>query len=328
MESNNLISFKDFYNDYLVEQEDFSFLCGNGLGLSNPGIKHLFDFDISSVKRVLTHELREYYLDKNYTCPEIMLADCPEVLLGEFREELMGAILMSYSSKLKENLGLIHHYRDSLSEFIKNFKSLYTLNYDGLIYQAVIAELISEYSSKHFRDGIFGGDKYVLEASVIDNLSYNKNGHIRLFYPHGSLHIFSNHNESMPMLKKIPATDIQEKIENSELPLIVMAGREDLKEVQIKKSRYLQYCLETLAKEKSVFVFGCSFEKDAHILIKLLKNISEKRLFISCHTINLIPKIEEIAAKHGLSEALKNITWVDVSGEENEAVVKAKIWGL
>lgn len=162
--------------------------------------------------------------------------------------------------------------------FLSNFDSIYTLNYDMLLYWVTMRGKFRE------------DDSSVKLTKISDGFAYNDKeflnwdgNNFETHYLHGALHIFEtdellklNYKETSIPLKNQFITLIKEK---NKLPLFVAEGSSYKKLTKIRNSGYLTRCLNSLNKigtmksPHSVFSFGVSFsENDNHIIDCLAKN--------------------------------------------------------
>ncbi|WP_413575554.1 DUF4917 family protein [Bdellovibrio sp. HCB290] len=164
-------------------------------------------------------------------------------------------------------------------EFLRNFKNIYTLNYDLLLYWTLMHELEGDkpFQKIDFDDGFRhpdGEDESVTYVSWEVENSNKQN----VYYLHGALHLFESDTE----LQKFTWTrtgvklidQINESLERDSYPLIVAEGTSDQKMGRIMKSGYLQRGLKSLASiGGSLFVYGMSMSpNDEHILKRIEKS--------------------------------------------------------
>lgn len=167
-------------------------------------------------------------------------------------------------------------------EFLSNFKRIYTLNYDMLLYWVLIRDLFRENEEKpklkKFSDGFaYNGEDFL----NWDGSSFE------VHYLHGALHLFEesellklNYRKTTEPLKSQFVKLIREQ---KKFPLFVAEGSSEKKLRRIRSSGYLTRCLNSLQKigskktSSSVFTYGVSFsENDQHILDALAKNNCQK----------------------------------------------------
>lgn len=161
--------------------------------------------------------------------------------------------------------------------FLKNFDTIYTLNYDLLLYWTLMhvtgfedkKDLIKCDDGFRHPDGAEESEYVTWE---IEN-SNDQNIH----YLHGALHLFESDTELIKYTWSrtgIKLMDqINEALENDLYPVIVAEGTSHQKMTRIMKSAYLQRGLKSLASTTgALFVFGMALhENDEHILKRLRK---------------------------------------------------------
>jgi hypothetical protein len=166
--------------------------------------------------------------------------------------------------------------------FLSRFDCVYTLNYDLLLYWAIMQDEVGpplKISDDGFRTPEDGPATYVsweVENSDTQNV----------FYLHGALHLFDAGAE----LQKYTwintgrrLTDqIREALESSYYPLIVAEGRSEQKKAKIMHSNYLSRGYRSLPKVGgALFIHGHSLaDNDEHIL-RLISRGKTKHIFIS-----------------------------------------------
>ncbi len=165
--------------------------------------------------------------------------------------------------------------------FLRNFKRIYTVNYDLLLYWALMRqEILPQIESDDgFREPDEGPAEYV-------TWDVQKTGEQNVFYLHGGLHIF----DAGPELQKFTwcntgialLDQIREALETDRYPLFVAEGTHDSKLDRIQHSGFLNRAYRSFASiSGSLFIFGLSFgAADEHIL-RLLDNGKVKEAFIS-----------------------------------------------
>jgi hypothetical protein len=154
--------------------------------------------------------------------------------------------------------------------FLERFADVYTLNYDLLLYWAIMQEeLLPEVSlDDGFRTPDAGPSEYVTwEVEKTDKQS--------VFYLHGALHIFDAGHEVQKYTwvnTGIRLIDqIRSALEQGLYPLFVAEGDSARKLARIKHSDFLARSYRSFAKiAGTLVVFGHSFaDNDAHILQRI-----------------------------------------------------------
>lgn len=168
--------------------------------------------------------------------------------------------------------------------FLSGFDSVYTLNYDLLLYWAIMQKDIgppTKVSDDGFRTPDAGPATYV--SWEVENSDAQD-----IFYIHGALHLFDAGAE----LQKYTwihtgrrlTEQIREALENSLYPLIVAEGRSDQKKSKIMHSNYLSRAYRSLPKiTGALFLHGHSLaDNDEHVL-RLIRRGKTKQLFVSIY---------------------------------------------
>lgn len=163
--------------------------------------------------------------------------------------------------------------------FVRNFKNVYTLNYDLLLYWTLMHDFEDETPAEEiiFDDGFRHPDGADGTATYVSWEVENSNKQ-NVYYLHGALHLFESDTE----LQKFTWTrtgvklmdQINESLDKEAYPLIVAEGTSDQKMKRIMKSGYLQRGLKSLASiTGNLFVYGMSMsDNDEHILRRVEKS--------------------------------------------------------
>lgn len=153
----------------------------------------------------------------------------------------------------------------SAKEFLSNFDQIFTLNYDLLLYWIV------NHHCKGARTPKSDGFEWPRPEDH-DRLIWKSNPSTRqkIFYLHGALHMYLERKRvrklSHPNNGNI-ISNIRERIENGQYPLIVTEGTADEKRMRISRSAYLRSALSSFADiEGALVVHRLSIsQNDAHI---------------------------------------------------------------
>jgi hypothetical protein len=144
--------------------------------------------------------------------------------------------------------------------FLRNFHTIFTLNYDLLLYWVILHG-----ASSHHSDGFGLGD------AVNGFRTFSPSANCTAFFVHGALHLFlddQNDTQKRIMTGATIVNDITETIRLSrKLPLFVAEGTAAQKMRKINSVPYLRHAYEQLSGcNGSLFIFGHSAEgKDSHI---------------------------------------------------------------
>jgi len=169
-------------------------------------------------------------------------------------------------------------------KFLSNFERIYTLNYDLLLYWALMHEEAGPkiVTDDGFRKPESGDEEYV--TWEIENIDQQ-----RIFYLHGALHIFDAGDE----LQKYTwintgirlIQQIHDALSKDKYPLIVSEGTSSRKHARIRHSDYLSRSLRSISRIRgALFIYGHSLsEQDEHILNVISKNSRLKYIFISIY---------------------------------------------
>lgn len=206
-----------------------------------------------------------------------------EKFADEVRENLISTIADNHPdtpAKITED------QFEACVRFLKNFSSIYTLNYDMLLYWVLMRDMFRE------------NDVEPVLKKMADGFAYNEEEFLNwdgtrfdVHYLHGALHIFEqsslvklNWRKTNKPLKQQFVTLIQKQ---KKLPLFVAEGASEKKLKRIRQSGYLTRCLNSIQKigavksSSALFTYGVSFhQNDAHILNCLARNNCDQ-IFVS-----------------------------------------------
>jgi hypothetical protein len=191
--------------------------------------------------------------------------------------------------------------------FLKRFDSLFTVNYDLLMYWSVLR---NDLWTK-FQDGFRGGS--VLSWGNKDAIKDQN-----WFWLHGGLHLFlqeaylfeDNFTLSTQKITKVKIrkdditnikVQIQDRLQDDVFPFTITEGSSRSKVQSIIKNEYLKYGLRRFRDDTNHLVtFGMSFEQDAHLLVAIHFSDPKKKLFFGIHEPNDAKKraLEAKIVKH------------------------------
>jgi hypothetical protein len=173
-----------------------------------------------------------------------------------------------------------------LRRFIDAGGSIFTTNYDLLLYWVLMRSLID-----HSVDG-FGRDRenldeYVPESELIySELRWGRNKvKQNIFYLHGALPLFDTGIEIVKEeydQENFLLTNISNRMSKGSYPIFVTAGDADDKLKHIMHNRYLSNCYEKLSTcTGTLVVFGFNFgDYDSHIIDAI--NTAAKQSLVNC----------------------------------------------
>ena len=166
--------------------------------------------------------------------------------------------------------------------FLNNFQRTYTLNYDLLLYWALMKDDIDDLHLKSddgFRQPEDGPAEYVA-------WDMNAPGQQNIFYMHGALHVFDAGAEIQKYTWSntgIALIDqIREALETGRYPLYVTEGTSQSKLERIMHSSYLSRGYRSLSQiAGSLFIYGHSLHiNDEHVL-KCIRASKVKDVYVS-----------------------------------------------
>ena len=217
-------------------------------------------------------------------------------------------------------------YLDPIWQFMKRFRTVLSLNYDLLIYWAILRGN-QQLGGRWFKDG------FVQDAQFDDNWKqYRKplgtSAVTMVFYPHGNLAL-ATHFDGVEVKLSAPSTylgDLRDYILEqwhaaSVTPLFVSEGTSQQKLAAILRSRYLRTVyrevLADLGSDVAIFGWGIG-EHDTHILSQIGSTV--KRAAVSIYRgARPAHEIETECAskaallhKHGVGDI--RFFWADSSG--------------
>jgi len=202
--------------------------------------------------------------------------------------------------------------RKACGTFLKNFETVFTLNYDLLLYCVIV-------ESQSHSDGFgLGEEKNGFRT-------FQTGANCSLYYLHGALHLFLD-DLSATQKRILNGTtiigDITETIRGGRLPLFVAEGSTLQKVHKIFSVPYLKHCYEMLQSIKgNLFIFGHSLdENDSHIYDAICRSKEIKKLFFCVHKpVDNLKAIEEKLAKYKVRRKDIEFFYIDAA--------LVKVWG-
>lgn len=199
-------------------------------------------------------------------------------------EILKGALAVTLAQKHPDNVGEIEtHEYVAARKFLVNFRKIFTVNYDLLLYWALLHE-----AEPHIRnDDGFREDRDEPDAEWVSWDSYRDYSR-NVYYLHGGLHLY----EEGPVLKKLTFSrtgvaligQIRDALDREAYPLVITEGTSAEKHARIRHNDYLSKGLRSLAAcHDSLFIHGHSLsDNDAHVFRAIVEG-KFKALFVSLH---------------------------------------------
>lgn len=167
--------------------------------------------------------------------------------------------------------------------FLSHFKRIYTLNYDLLLYWALMQEELDPpqlRSDDGFRTSIEDGDEYVAWESG----RHTQN----IFYLHGALHIFDAGTE----VQKYTWTNtgvrliaqVRAALQDNRYPIFVAEGESRQKLSRIRHSYFLAKAYRSFQEiGNALFVFGHSMDQNDDHIVQLIGRGKIRQLFVGLY---------------------------------------------
>lgn len=174
-------------------------------------------------------------------------------------QEAREALIQAVKATHPEHRADLAHLYESSAAFLANFETVFSLNYDLLLYWSNLEAL-------NLTDGF--GLAEVLAGGRLRS-PFREDAYCSLFNLHGGLHLFESDDE---LMKAIDTGDgvvetVARIIRDGRLPLYVAEGTSSQKERKVNAVPYLRHCFAKLWETPDVlFVYGHSAaENDAHV---------------------------------------------------------------
>lgn len=276
--------------------ENRCLLIGNGFNIAyDPAA-----FGYKTLKQLMGKNLFQTEEYTNKSVEDIMweIKEHPSDVSNHIRQLFIKAITISHPEFNKKKA-------DHCARFLNNFRKIYTLNYDLLLYWVINN---NEQLKRKFLDG-FGVSKEKRGGFWPHRLT--RADPTTTYYMHGALHLFcdnSNSNNFCPQtgkyctLDKLGATEdevlftqgpeivipvnisisLRTRVTNyiirkNVYPHFISEGDPNTKQQKIEHCQYLAGCYKSLCGESSdVVIFGVSFNNDQHILKAIASNNVQK----------------------------------------------------
>ena len=292
----NLISFDEAIKQsgegkrHVLLGNGFSRACRNDLfaydalyakaqGSLTPSTKNAFDAlgttDFESVMRALKQAavLVAAYLPKNKTLAKKLKEDA-----NKLRDILASVIAQNHPDRPNS---IKDAEFAACRRFLRNFESIYTLNYDLLLYWALMHDQDKGAPiecNDGFRQPENGPQDYV--EWEVGGVSQN------IFYLHGGLHIF----DAGAVIQKYTwcntgialVEQIRKALEEDRYPIYVAEGSSESKMERIQHSAFLSRAYRSLANiGGTLFVYGHSLATNDDHVLRLIGRGKVENLFVS-----------------------------------------------
>lgn len=216
---------------------------------------------------------------------------------------------------------------DNIRQFLEKFKTVISLNYDLLVYWAIMASNDRRpYKMKDcFTNHIDGNLGFEYD---IEKLREPYNGGpdpTLVFYPHGNLILASNENNDEFKIKITNSPnlfdEIGDKWAHDYVPLFVSEGNSEQKLKAIRRSTYLNFVYENVLfhLEPTVIIYGWKLaEQEQHLIKKIFSNNNIRNVYISMYLENNPEPIDEqerIVSMLERENRTMNIKFFDAASE-------------
>lgn len=262
------------YNSLYEKAVEYGFLSDSEQKLFTSLDTTNFEYVLRTIKHA------ELYL-KSYEITGIKEADAdPTVIYKRIREALVNVII-DIHCKWNDNDS---HKFEKIHDALKKYSSIFTTNYDLLLYWSVMAD---GKNTNRFKDFFWNSNS----CFDLSNSKLSKSS-IPIFYLHGSLFIYRDlYSYAYKRISDVDSGQslldiIKEPAEGEESPLIVAEGEDSKKHSSISSSDYLEFCFNSLNNlNKNLVIFGHNLNKDhdRHIVDILKKLIVRQKIAISIY---------------------------------------------
>jgi hypothetical protein len=185
------------------------------------------------------------------------------------------------------------------AKFLHNFETIYTLNYDLLLYWTLINDMGGDRLIKSINDGFVMPEEGQQEYVIWDGSHPNQQN---VFYLHGGLHNFDAGTEFKKLTycnTQIPLMDqIRKALQNDLYPHFVAEGSSHEKLECVNHSIFLNKGYKSLQGiSGNLFVFGHAMaENDEHIL-RIIEDSKIENVFVSIYGDPASQKNQHIIAR-------------------------------
>jgi hypothetical protein len=246
-----------------------------------------FDFEIVINKLENAYKLLELYSD-GY--PELVreMKSSSDLLRQSF-SQVLSSKHISYR-KVFSQKNDVNDPVKSCFQFLSNFKTVFTTNYDLLLYWSINLNNEKFYQEKKIVIPTNDGFSRFYE-NLIWKGNYTQRKQ-RVFFLHGALFLYQEDGVLMKMERKededLLSVVEEGIIDHGNFPLIVLEGESKNKMIKIAEHPYLNDALQHLSKLSGpLFIYGHSLDKsDDHIFNKI-KESNCNNIYVSVFDENL-----------------------------------------
>ncbi|MFC3833849.1 MULTISPECIES: DUF4917 family protein [Deinococcus] len=310
-----------------IDLEDFSsvnlnshrfLLLGNGFSIGvDRGFSYGSLYTAAQAKGLLKQKEMELFSSFNTTDFEYLLRKLSQAstvnkildidhMTPQTKYNLIKNSLIGSVNHVHPQLATLNRdWLESASEFLAKMHSVFSLNYDLLIYW------IAAYKNfDGFTDYFWAGK---LNFDPTDTVLWYQ-GKTQLYYPHGALFIYEDNNGDIYKVRnsdKSVLERIGEYLADYSIPIFVSEGTSDEKLRKIKTNLYLSFAYKRIKECKNgLIVFGTSLSsQDAHI-VKAISESAVDRIAFGIYVGSKDPfEVESEKARVKVLFKDKKITW-------------------
>lgn len=269
-----------------LEADKSHLLLGNGFSI---GISKNFDyleliqvFNNTTIGRYgCTREIFRKLETSNFE--DVLKAIYHALIVSIDNENALKTLYSDVKSALITAVQAIHPYYEkvpikSISEELVKYKSVFTTNYDLILYWVILSEL-KERSFDFFRG---------TNTPFVQNNTEVFYGKLPIYYLHGAIHLKKNTLghvfKTSVNLRRVE--DFYEYIEFGEFPLFITEGHSSLKIRNIDENNYLRFCFGKfgdLCGTLNIYGHSLNEEYDGHI-IEAIKGSKLDAVLISIYS--------------------------------------------
>lgn len=238
--------------------------------------------DFEEVAKALTtaSAISEHYRSNDNVTIEKMKADIAHV-----QKILVETIARHHPTN---SLAVSDDQYEACKKFLINFGTIYTINYDLLLYWVINKYLSDLKFEDRFEDPVAGiledGEEYYEEDYV--KWSLGNEAKASLFYLHGALHLYDAGHEVRKYSQRRTGVNLKDQILTSFnkglYPLFVSGGDSLEKMEKISHSGYLSRCYRSLqGANGTAFAFGMSFKPNDDHILQAISQSTISKLYVS-----------------------------------------------
>ncbi len=234
---------------------------------------HLKTEDFELVLQMLWHA---YHINK--------ALDINDPITSKAYEDLRTALIRSIRD-IHVNYDQVSDKLLQMATFLKQFETVVSLNYDFLVYWAMLVGN-SDWDQQWFKDCFVDG-KFEKDWKWLRKPLGNAGGTTLVFYPHGNLILATNLFGDEYKIVKDESGNLLDKVVHewgNYTPLFVSEGTSEQKLQAINRSLYLMSVYRSVIGDlgSRVVIFGWSIgDQDDHILKAICSNVHLEYLAVS-----------------------------------------------